>query len=259
MKTNSQPQTAVWWQTLLSLLFGLAIAQPILADESREVAYLPVSSQPAEQLLEVLRPLVGDGTLMAHGDQLIVQGTPAEIATLREALERLDRAPRRLMLEVRLAEQSLADTESGHRSGARVIGTRRQEELLQRVQTLDGRPARIQTGDWRPLTTLAGVWARQGGVLFDHQGQSTTSGFDAIARTHGNAVTVDLYQQHEQAQPSGRLRGSSAQTTLSGPLDTWLEVGGTQRRRERNLRRWSTADADERHLQLRVRLLDASP
>jgi len=128
MKTNSQPQTAIWWQTLLSLLIGLAIAQPILADESREVAYLPVSSQPAEQLLEVLRPLVGGGTLMAHGDQLIVQGTPVEIATLREALERLDRAPRRLMLEVRLAEQSLADTESGHRSGARVIGTRRQQD-----------------------------------------------------------------------------------------------------------------------------------
>jgi hypothetical protein len=117
----------------------------------------------------------------------------------------------------------------------------------------------IQTGDWRPLTTLAGVWARQGGVVFDHQGQSTNSGFYAVARTHGNDVTVELYQQHEQAQRNGRVRGSSAQTTLSGPLDTWLEVGGAQRLREPGVRRWSSGDDAERRLQLRVSLLDAPP
>ncbi|MCF8004015.1 MAG: hypothetical protein K9L32_07365 [Chromatiaceae bacterium] len=256
MLTHSPQPTAAWRHALFTLLIGLAIAQPILADEAREVAYLQVSFQPAEELLKVLRPLVGGGTLMAHGDQLIVQGTPSEIATVSEALERLDRAPRRLMIEVRLAEQSAEYDGSGRRSGVRVTGTRRQEDLLQRVQTLDGRPALIQTGEWRPVTTLAGVWARQGGAVFHHQGQSINTGFYAVARTHGNDVTVELYQQHEQAQPNGRLRGSSAQTTLSGPLDAWLEVGGEQRLREPGVRRWSTGDAAEMRLQLRVRWLD---
>lgn len=253
---NIQQPTVLWQPVLLGLLIWLASAQPIAADDAREVAYLQVYSQPAAELVDVLRPLVGDGTVVAHRDQLIVRGTTSEIAAVSEALERLDRAPRRLMIEVRLAEQSAAYDGSGRRSGARVIGTRRQEDLLQRVQTLDGRPALIHTGEWRPVRELVGVWARQGGALFSHDLQSIDTGFYALARTHGDDVTVELYQQNERAQGNGRKRGASAQTTLRGPLGEWLDVGGEHRQREPGVRRWSTGDADERHLQLRVRLLD---
>ncbi|WP_462322168.1 secretin N-terminal domain-containing protein [Halochromatium sp.] len=246
----------MWRPVLFGLLIWLTLAQPIVADTARAVAYLPVYSQPAEELLNVLRPFVGGGTLVAHRDQLIVRGTTSEIAAVSEALERLDQPPRRLMIEVRLAEQSAEYDGAARRGSARVIGTRRQQDLLQRVQTLDGRPARIQTGEWRPVTNLVGVWARQGAAVFSHEMQSIDTGFYALARTHGDEVTVELYQQNEQAQGNGRLRGSSAQTTLRGPLDEWLDIGGEQRLREPGVRRWSTGDADERYLQLRVRLLD---
>ncbi len=255
MLINTQPLTAMWRHVFLSLLIGLAIAQPLSADDGRGVAYLPVYSQPAEELVNVLRPLVGGGTLVAHRDQLIVRGTTSEIAAVSEALERLDRPPRRLMIEVRLAEHSAKYDGWERRSNTRITGTRRQEDLLQRVQTLDGHPALIHTGEWRPVTNLIGVWARQGGAVFSHEIQSIESGFYALARTLGDEVQVELYQQSEHAQENGRMRGASAQTTVRGPLGEWLDIGGEQRQREPGVRRWSTRDTTERHLQLRVRLL----
>ena len=252
---NQQPKVA-WRTILIGLLVYIVIAQPSVAEDARGTAYLQVYSQPAEELIDVLRPLVGDGTLLAHRDQLIVRGTTSEIAAVSEALERLDRAPRRLMIEVRLAEHSTDSVGSAGRSNARVIGTRRDDDLVQRVQTLDGRPALIHTGEWRPVTNLVGVWARQGGAAFSHDLQSIDTGFYALARTQGEEVTVELYQQNEQAQGNGRLRSASAQTTLRGPLGEWLDVGGEHRLRETGVRRWSTRDDTERHLQLRVRLLE---
>ncbi|WP_200281573.1 secretin N-terminal domain-containing protein [Rhabdochromatium marinum] len=237
-------------------LWLLLVAGPAGAEDARDFVYLPVYSQPAEDLVDVVRPMVGGGSVVAHRDQLIVHGTPEEIATVSEALERLDRPPRRLMIEVRLADRSI-----GHGSGrhfgtsSREYRTRRDDDLVQRVQTLDGHPALIRTGQWRPVANLAGPWPGRGAVV-EHGYQSSETGFYAVPRIHGEEVTVELYQQNERPLPNGNMRGASAQTVVRGWIGTWLEVGGEQRLEEAGVRHWSTEDASERRLQLRVRALD---
>jgi hypothetical protein len=213
------------------------------APPARQFAYLTVSSQPAEDLLEVLRPMVGGGTLMAHRDQLIVQGTPDEIAAVRAGLAQLDRPPRRLMIEVRLAE----------RVGGRgqQFNTNTLERLVQRVQTLDGRAAQIRTGEWRPMVTGGGPW----GVSRDLQ--VLDSGFQALPRVHGEEVTVEIDQQREEPRPNDQARTSMAETVIRGRLGEWLELGGEQQREiQTGTRRWSTEDLSAQRLQLRVLALD---
>ncbi|WP_201065273.1 MULTISPECIES: secretin N-terminal domain-containing protein [Thiorhodovibrio] len=254
------------------MLLGLAVAWPVAAADQREFAYLPVYSQPAEDLVDVLRPMAGGGSVVAHRSQIIVNGTPAEIAAVSEALERLDRPARRLMIEVRLADRSV-----GHQSGRRIAGTwdrsdgrdqisisaagreirtRRQDDRVQRVQTLDGSPALIRTGESRPVTTFAGVDPYGGGVALGQDYQSIDTGFYALPRTHGDEVTIELYQQDQQALPNGRVRGGSAQTVMRGHLGEWLDLGGQQQLEESNVRSWTTEDSGERRLQLRVMPLD---
>lgn len=251
-------------RTLLAtgLLCWCWLDQQVLAQETRAFAYLPVYSQPAADLVGVLRPMVGGGTLVAHRDQLIVHGTPREIAAVTDALARLDRAKRRLMVEVRFAERSALQGRPSSRDaapadgGGRSLSTQRAQNLVQQVQTLDGEPAMIRTGEWRPVNTLLGVWARQGAVVVGRDVQATESGFYALPRTHGDEVTVELYQQHEAPMRNGGLRSASTQTRVRGPLGEWLDVGAEQRREMPGTRGWSTADQSARYLQLRVRALD---
>lgn len=257
---------------LCLVLAGVVLAWPVAAADQREFAYLPVYSQPAEDLVEVLRPMVGGGSVMAHSNEIIVRGTPAEIATVSEALERLDRPARQLMIEVRLADRSVGQRSGRHiagtwqradgrdqvsiSAGGREIRTRRQDDLVQRVRTLDGSPALIRTGQWRPVTTLAGVDPYGRGVVLERENQSIETGFYAVPRTHGDEVTVELYQQDQQALPNGRVRAGAVQTVMRGRLGEWLDIGGQQRLEESNIRSWTTEDAGERRLQLRVQPLD---
>ena len=261
------------WPGLMGFCLGLLMTASSIplasAADGRDFAYLPVYSQPAEDLLEVLRPMAGGGSVMAHGNQIIVHGTQAEIATVSEALERLDQPARRLMIEVRVAENSVGQRSGQHLSGswqrtdgrdqvrinagAREIHTQRQGDMVQRVQTLDGRPALIRTGQWRPV---ANAVANPVGVFVEQGYQSIDTGFYALPRAHGDEVTVELYQQDEQALPNGRMRGGSARTQVRGYLGEWLDVGGQQQFEEEGVRRWSTQNQGERHLQMRVRALD---
>lgn len=253
------------------LLFWGCVSSAWAAAE-RQFAYLPVYSQPAADLVEVLRPMVGAGSLVAHRDQLIVHGTAAEIAAVSAALERLDRPPRSLMIEIRLADQARRTGRDSYLSGSwqrgedqeqvridlggREIRTQRRDDLVQRVQALDGRPALIRTGEWRPVTDWVGVWPdRRGAVLGRTDYQSVDSGFYAIARTHGDEVTVELSQQHERPLPNGAVSGGSAQTVVRGRLGEWLDIGGQQQAEQAGVRRWSTDNVDERRLQLRVQVL----
>ncbi len=263
---------SAWLFTLPGLGIWLSLAFPASAAGERNFVYLPVYSQPAADLVEVLRPMAGDGSLVAHRDQIIVHGTPAEIAAVSRALEQLDRPLRRLMIEVRLAARSVGQRARGQpgvawehaegqdrirlEAGAREIRTRRGDDLVQQVQTLDGRPALIRTGEWRVVPERLGVWPRRAGVLVEPGYQSAETGFYALPRTHGDEVTVELYQQNERPLPDGGLRGASAETLVRGRLGEWLEIGGEQRLEQAGVRRWSTEEVGERRLQLRVRSLD---
>lgn len=170
---------------------------------------IPLRHRTADQVLPALRPLLEPGaTLSAHGNQLIVRTSPANLAELRRALDAIDRPARRLQISVRFddaargARRDLGASGSVDSRGARVVVTGQDaggtgnERVDQRVQVLDGGRALIYTD---------------------------ATGFDVTPRTGGDQVTLDIAPQ--------RAMGDSAQraaTTITTRLGVWTEIGGVQ-------------------------------
>lgn len=188
----------------VAALWGVA---QLVAAQALET--IPLRHRTADQVLPALRPHLEPGaTLSAHGNQLIVRTSPANLAELRRVLEAIDRPARRLQISVRFDDAAQAASRelgaSGRidNRGARVIVTGRDsasaaaERVDQRLQVPDGGRALIY---------------------------ADATGFDVIPRAVGDQVTLDIAPQ--------RARGDSVQgaaTTITTRLGVWTEIGGVR-------------------------------
>jgi type II secretory pathway component GspD/PulD (secretin) len=179
---------------LLSLLF---VAPALLAQGVLEV--ISLRHRTAEQVIPVLRPLLEPGgTMSGQYNQLIVRTGPDNLAQIRAVLESIDRPLRRLVVSVRFD-----NTQQSARSA-------RDEQVDQRIQTLEGGQAYISSGQSR-------TYAQAG------------TGFAVMPRISGNNVTLDIAAQQEAFTRGGAVQGGRAVSTVSGRLGEWLELGGSSR------------------------------
>ncbi|MBB1089676.1 hypothetical protein HUU61_00085 [Rhodopseudomonas palustris] len=250
-------------QLRLAICFILSyLAIPAPAFAARSLVVLPVYEQPAGDLVEVLRPLLGRGSsITAHGNQLIVNASTSELHAIREALLRLDQPARQLLIEVRQArDQNSQDT----RGTVRYYRTNDlNDSIAQRVQTLDGRPALIRSGEVIPTMQYQLPWypARDPRIpppplTMETTYQAQTAGFYALPRLHGDQVTIELYQWNERPELNGNQHTQQATTTVRGHLGTWLNIGAVNINGEWNnaggQQHWSTQQQSDMQLQLRV-------
>ena len=182
-------------------------AAQVVAAQALEI--IPLRHRTADQVLPALRPHLEPGaTLSAHGNQLIVRTSPANLAELRRALDAIDRPARRLQISVRLdsaGQEARGELGAAARlgdRGARVVVTGREsagtagERVDQLVQVPDGGRALIY---------------------------ADTTGFDVTPRAVGDQVTLDIAPQ--------RAMGDSvlgAATTVTTRLGVWTEIGGVR-------------------------------
>ena len=172
---------------------------------------IPLRHRTADQVLPALRALLEPGaTLSAHGNQLIVRTSPANLAELRRALDAIDRPARRLQISVRFdsaGQEARGDLGAAARvdnRGARVVVTGRQsagtggERVDQRVQVLDGGRALIYSGE-------------------------IATGFEVVPHVLGSQVTLDIAPQR-----ATRDSVQGAATTVTTGLGVWTEIGGVQ-------------------------------
>src|SRR3990172_3040581 len=83
---------------LAAFLAGVALQ----AASQQSLEVIPLRHRTAEQVLPALRPLLEPGgTLTGQYNQIIVRASPANLAQLKQALEAIDRPPRRLQISVR--------------------------------------------------------------------------------------------------------------------------------------------------------------
>src|SRR6185295_5692574 len=134
--------------------------------------------RPAEDLVSVVRPLVGaDGSVTAFGSRLIVKAQPRALREIKELVARLDVAPRSLMITVRQSRD--ADTSGRSASGnvtaerrdargttkttTRVTGafgqgsTSEQGQDVQQLRALEGHPSLIRLGKEVPTPVPGGA------------------------------------------------------------------------------------------------------
>jgi hypothetical protein len=235
-----------------ALVLFLALALSAGA-QSDEMVVITVRNRPAQDLVEVLQPLVGPGgSVTAMNDRLILRAAPGTMASLRKLVAELDVTPRSLLLTVRRAGNRSAQGSSAQaggmvsgagvsvttsRSGTAVTTTSSSSrtvvtgslgasavdstsDALQQVQVLEGQKAFIGTGVETPavMTSYATI-----------AGQSAVSGFFALPRVSGSLVTVEIWVSDDRPAPNGRVRTDRLSTTIAGQLGEWLSLGSMDR------------------------------
>lgn len=201
---------------LMPLFF---LAPAVLAQGTLEV--IPLRHRTVEQVLPVLRPLLEPGAAMSgQSNQLIVRASPDNLAQIRAALEAIDRPARRLVISVRFdntrqsartgVEADARVSNRGSRVEARIEDSRsaRDQQVDQRLQVLEGGQAFISTGESRNF------------------GEAAT-GFAVVPRISGGNAFLDILAQQENFARGGAIQGQRVDSTVSGLLGDWIELGGT--------------------------------
>ncbi len=280
---------AIRWLLLL-LLFFSALPKTIAAN-SLEV--IPLKHRSAAEVIPILRPFIDpQGALSGTGYQLIVRTTPNNLAQLRAILQRIDTAPRRLLITVRQsADGSATDSESAlsgraplgtgaritvpdqNRDGANIeyrdhntrlrarafnTRSRNADADTQQVQALEGHEALIQIGQSVPVLERS-ISNYGGGTVEDQLDyKDVLRGFYVLPRINGDQVTLDISPQHDtlSQRQGGAIDVQRLHTTVSGRLSEWLEIGGGVR--EENSQRSGypqsarTADRDQHRVWVKV-------
>lgn len=229
----------------------LALASGVLAQNRLEIIGLRYRT--ADEMLPVLRPLLEPGgTLSAHGHQLFVRASPANLAELRRVLDSIDRPARRLQISVRFDDAAEASRQAlgarGHvgTEGAAIElradqrSTAASERVDQRLQVLEGGRAMIFTGTWR------GVPHPQTIAI-----QERATGFEVVPRLSGQAVQLEVFPQRDTGERFQRIA-----TTVQARLGEWVEIGGAEssagRGRQGVLSTERSASTQSRRVFLRV-------
>lgn len=228
---------------LFLLLLALLAAGPLPADE---LAVIPLRQRPAEELVPLIRPLLGPAdAIVPNHNQLIIRASAATIADIRALLDQIDTRPHRLLITV--AQGSQISGESGGADaqihgridlnhpgdssadiGARIHQTERLSTTgsTQQVQTLDGSSALIQMGTQVPVPSPYGYGAGY---------RSATTGFSVTPRLAGGQVQLDIEPWSDRLEPGsgGVINTQGTRTRLQGAVGEWIEVGGVTETRTR--------------------------
>ena len=219
----------------------------------------------AQEVIPILRPLIPQGgTLTGTGYQLIVRTTPENLQQLRDVLQRIDTAPRSLLITVRQSADDLGTRNEAEVSGhaqlgsgmsvgtaargsggasisyrdantnvrTRVISTNSRSEGndTQQIRVLEGHEALIQVGSSVPVldqsvTVVGGTPVVQDQLAY----KDVLRGFYVLPHVNGDQVTLDISPNRDtlSQEQGGAVDVQRLHTTVSGRLGEWIEIGGS--------------------------------
>lgn len=274
-----------------TLLLWLVAAS---AGAQMQVEVIPLQHRFPDDVIPVIRPLLATGgSVTGMNNQLVVKTTPGNLAEIRAVLDSIDRKLRRLRISVRqdadrvreLSRQSVSgrveagDVTLRQQGGAGADGVtvgvgdrdshleyRRQDRATgasdraaYQVQALEGQPAFIRTGQTVPVpqrtvTAPNGVIVVQDTVAY----HDADSGFWVLPRLSGEVVTLLIAPRTTKVNagvvPTFDVQG--AETTVSGRLGQWIDIGGISQSASRSSRELpgSTTGHEARNFTLQVRV-----
>jgi hypothetical protein len=287
--TNTHRTTLFPAAGLLCLLLSIFGTVPAaLADWQLEI--IPLKHRTLDEVLPVVQPFAGpDGTVTGMNNQLILRVSPERLRDIREILQSIDHPPARLMISVRQGDSSertrqsagaQANVEIGD-DGRIVIGpdgrrlpsnsvvvqldekeSRRESDMVHRVQATEGRPALIESGRLVPLPQTQTGWS--GGRPYRAETLSyypATSGFYVVPRLSGDRVTLEINpHQRRTGKRRGTIQFQGASSTVSGKLGEWIPLGGVDSSANRKdsgiLRRGEASDSRTSGIWVMVERLD---
>jgi len=262
----------------------LAVALSICLPLQAATEVIQLNNRMGEEVLPVAESVLGgQGRVTAYGNQLIVNAPDALIRELRQVVDQLDVAPKRLLISVD-TQDSANSTAGGYRvdgsaragdvefeTGRGEIGGRDQVRIIRRstnsrdggiqqIQASEGYPALIQIGQSVPLTTQGSDGYGQ--IYQQTQYRDVLRGFYATATVHGDRVQISISSSRDRLAQgrSGVVEVQNADTRVSGRVGEWITVGGideSARSDQRGtLRRYSTQASQNLSMRLKVDVLD---
>jgi len=260
--------------------FGFLALLPLYAQELSLETIL-VRNRPAEDLVPVVRPLVGEnGNVTAFGGRLIVKASPRALREIKELVEKLDVVPRSLWITVRQSREAetsgrstFGDVTVERRDGqrgetrtttrTRVTGafgqgsSSEQGQDVQQLRALEGHPSFIRVGKEVPVPQAVvvpgptGPEVAQGSVY-----AQADSGFNVTANVSGDLVTLEITTLGDRIDDAGRIDRQQLRSTVSGRLGEWISLGGIDRSEtsseKSTLSRTSSRAVDLRRVSLKV-------
>ena len=229
---------------LCALLAGLAgpVRAQVLVLEVYALRYRTV-----EQVLPVIAPLVAPpGTVSGLQNQLVVRAPAKTQADVRAVLERIDTAPRRLLVSVRHDDSARSQASGATAQGQVVLGrtsggsldlrvqdTRASaaDQGLQQIQVLEGQPAVIRSGQSTPVPVRQTIRGPDGVVrvveTIDYR--DTGSSVQVLPRLAGDLVVLDILPERIEPARGAGMAVQRLSTQVSGRLGEWIELGGVTR------------------------------
>ncbi|WCR43873.1 secretin [Stutzerimonas stutzeri] len=262
----------------------LAVVLSICLPLQAATEVIQLTNRMAEDVLPVAESVLGgQGRVTAYGNQLIVNAPDSLIRELRQVVDQLDVAPRRLLISVD-TQDSASSTTGGYRvdgsvragdvefeTGRGEIGGRDQVRIIRRstnsrdggiqqIQASEGYPALIQVGQSVPLKTQ-GIDG-YGQIYQQTQYRDVLRGFYATATVHGDRVQISISSSRDRLAQgrSGVVEVQNADTRISGRVGEWITVGGIDESASSDqrgtLRRYSTQGSQNLSMRLKVDVLD---
>lgn len=276
---------AIWG---LAVLLWLSGSNPVWAQQT-VLEVIPLKYRQAEEMIPVLRPLLPpQGSVSGLNNRLIVRTTPENLAEIRQILAAIDVAARRLVVLVRQEAEAERDRRGAQVSGRVEIGDKvtvtqpgrptppgatarvddvrakvysssdqSNESVSQRVQVLEGGRAFIRLAQSTPVRTRQTVNTPSGRrVIESTELHEADTGFYVVPHLSGDRVTLEILTAASSLQADGAAGVQGVQTTVSGRLGEWIEVGGigqqSNLRESEILARGSEARRDARRVLLKV-------
>ncbi len=263
-------------------LLAVALSTCLPLQAATEVIQL--NNRMAEDVLPVAESaLGGQGRVTAYGNQLIVNAPDSLIRELRQVVDQLDVAPKRLLISVDTQDSASSSTggyrvdgsaragdvefetgrgEIGGRDQVRIIrrSTNSRDGGIQQIQASEGYPALIQVGQSVPLTTQG--TDGYGQIYQQTQYRDVLRGFYATATVHGDRVQISISSSRDRLAQgrSGVVEVQNADTRVSGRVGEWITVGGVDESASSDqrgtLRRYSTQGSQNLSMRLKVDVLD---
>lgn len=239
---------------LLGLLLSCAV-------HANSITTIQLMNRPAEEVIPIIKPMLGAGDVITgQGFKLFLRSSAQTLEDVRNMIEALDVAAKILQISVyQGSEKSLEalevsgniqiendnasisigtrnsssagniDYSSGNNSGGISANSTRlsqQNSPVHRLRVAEGSEGFIQTGKQIAYFTGAG-WRRPASATVEYR--DVTTGFYVLPRIRGENVTLQVspFKNALSKAHDGSINTQQANTTISGPLGEWLEIGGT--------------------------------
>jgi len=266
--TNMQNKTAVLIQCCL--IFIISICLTWHAKAATEFKIITLQHRFAEEILPVIRPLVGDnGTASAMQNNLIIRTSPSNMAEIEHIISTLDTARQNLKITVNRNKSLNTNESSAAVTGRKRIGnvavetggsrrvirdgialnienqqSRSNIGNTQFIQVLDGENAFISVGQSIPYTQeWVSLTQRYMNVQRTTQFVTIDAGFAVRPRAIGNQVELEITPRFSQLNQGGTIDFETLTTTIRANRGEWVDLANIMQQKDdvsRAILNWQT-------------------